>query len=403
MEVIRIPLVEITPDPNNAKLHPGWQIEQIKESIKQFGNLDPIGVWGEQNLIVEGHGRYLALLQLGYTEAECIRLDQLNEEERKAYALAHNKLTMNSDFDYDALRVNLDEIETIDMEAFGFESVGDWFEERERFDQSKQDGNEEYNEFLEKFEQKKTTDDCYTPDNIYDVVADWVAEKYHKRREDFVRPFYPGGNYQAFHYKPESVVVDNPPFSILAEIVDWYAEHNIGFFIFAPGLIALNYATRPTVTIVISHASVTYENNATVRTSFLTNLEDPSIVAFTAPELHDRIEEINKLNQKALHAELQVHDYPEEVANIARLGYIAEHGQRYVVKRDEATFIRALDAQKEQGGGIYGGALLCSVNAAAERAAQEKAAEERKRHEDARANRWKLSDREAAIVQALSR
>jgi ParB-like chromosome segregation protein Spo0J len=121
MEIIKIPLEQLTPDPHNAKDHPQWQIEQIKNSIEQFGNLDPIGVWGDNNLIVEGHGRYEALKDLGYHEAECIRLDWLTEEERKAYALAHNKLTMNSGFIPDALDMNLDAIQEIDMSLFGFD------------------------------------------------------------------------------------------------------------------------------------------------------------------------------------------------------------------------------------------------------------------------------------------
>ena len=122
MEIIKIPIEELTPDPSNAKDHPEWQIEQIKNSIEQFGNLDPIGVWGDDNLIVEGHGRYEALKELGYQEAECIRLDWLTDEERRAYALAHNKLTMNSGFIPDALDLNLDAIGEIDMSLFGFET-----------------------------------------------------------------------------------------------------------------------------------------------------------------------------------------------------------------------------------------------------------------------------------------
>ena len=121
MEIIKIPIDELTPDPNNAKDHPQWQIEQIKNSIEQFGNLDPIGVWGDNNLIVEGHGRFIALQELGYQEAEVIRLDWLTEEERTAYALAHNKLTMNSGFDLQLLDSELAEIGTIDMSLLGFE------------------------------------------------------------------------------------------------------------------------------------------------------------------------------------------------------------------------------------------------------------------------------------------
>ena len=120
MKVERIRLAELTPDPDNAKDHPAWQVEQIKASIEQFGNLDPIGVWGPQNLIVEGHGRYEALKELGYQEAEVIRLDQLTDEERRAYALAHNQTTLTSGFDPDLLKLNLDSIKGIDMTLFGF-------------------------------------------------------------------------------------------------------------------------------------------------------------------------------------------------------------------------------------------------------------------------------------------
>lgn len=121
MEIIKIPIGELTPDLNNAKNHPEWQVEQIKNSIEQFGNLDPIGIWGKDNLIVEGHGRYEALKQLGYNEAECIRLDWLTDEERRAYALTHNKLTMNTNFDFTALDRELDRIQGIDMSQFGFD------------------------------------------------------------------------------------------------------------------------------------------------------------------------------------------------------------------------------------------------------------------------------------------
>ena len=118
MEVIRIPLNELTPDPANAKDHPAEQVEQIKRSIEQFGNLDPIGVWGPENLIVEGHGRFLALRELGETEAECIRLDRLTDEERRAYSLVHNKLTMNSGFIPEALDLSLESIGEIDIGKF---------------------------------------------------------------------------------------------------------------------------------------------------------------------------------------------------------------------------------------------------------------------------------------------
>ena len=109
----------IKPYLNNAKLHPQEQIEQIKKSIQEFGNNDPIAVWN--NEIVEGHGRYEALKQLGETNIPIIRLDNLTDEERRAYTLVHNKLTMNSDFDLDILNEELLDIDTIDMSDYGFD------------------------------------------------------------------------------------------------------------------------------------------------------------------------------------------------------------------------------------------------------------------------------------------
>jgi len=119
LKIEYVKLSEIKPYKNNAKLHPKEQIDQIKKSIKEFGNIDPIGVWHGE--IVEGHGRYIAAKQLKLDEVPIIRLDSLTDEERKAYALVHNKLTMNTDFDFDLLDSELDEILDIDMSEFGFE------------------------------------------------------------------------------------------------------------------------------------------------------------------------------------------------------------------------------------------------------------------------------------------
>ena len=128
MEKLKIEYVDINsikPYEKNAKLHPKEQIEQIKNSIEQFGMDDPIGVWN--NEIVEGHGRLIACQELGMDEVPIIRLDHLTDEQRRAYILAHNKLTMNSDFDIEILNEELGQIFNIDMENFGFDDIEiDW-------------------------------------------------------------------------------------------------------------------------------------------------------------------------------------------------------------------------------------------------------------------------------------
>ena len=118
LKIEYLPIEELKPYANNAKEHPAEQIEQIKKSIEEFGFSDPIGIWKDE--IVEGHGRLIAALELGMDTVPVIRLDHLTDEQRRAYALVHNKLTMNSDFNLDLLRIELDDID-IDMTDFGFD------------------------------------------------------------------------------------------------------------------------------------------------------------------------------------------------------------------------------------------------------------------------------------------
>lgn len=119
LKIEYLPIERLTPYDRNAKEHPQEQIDQIIESIRQFGMNDPIGIWGDECLIVEGHGRLLALQQMGETEAPTIRLDHMSDEQRRAYTLAHNKTTMNSGFNIEMLNAELEDLD-LDMSDFGF-------------------------------------------------------------------------------------------------------------------------------------------------------------------------------------------------------------------------------------------------------------------------------------------
>ena len=117
-----IALDKLTPYENNARKHHAEDLKTIEASITDFGMCDPIGIWSDKNIIVEGHGRLLALKNLGFTEAPCIRLDHLTDEQRKAYALAHNKTAEMSEWDFEKLSEELAELrDDFDMTAFGFE------------------------------------------------------------------------------------------------------------------------------------------------------------------------------------------------------------------------------------------------------------------------------------------
>lgn len=108
---------ELKPYPGNAKTHPKEQIEQIKESIRQVGFRDPIGLW--HGYIVEGHGRQIAAVELGLEKVPVIRLDDMTDEQRRFYALVHNQTTMNSGWDFDILEQELAALE-MDMSMFDF-------------------------------------------------------------------------------------------------------------------------------------------------------------------------------------------------------------------------------------------------------------------------------------------
>lgn len=119
LKIEYVPVDSIKPYENNAKEHPDYQVKQIARSIQEFGFNDPIAV--SNGIIVEGHGRLLAAQQLGLENVPVIRLDTLTEEQRKAYTLIHNQLTLNSDFDLEILSKELESITDIDMSEFDFD------------------------------------------------------------------------------------------------------------------------------------------------------------------------------------------------------------------------------------------------------------------------------------------
>lgn len=133
------------------------------------------------------------------------------------------------------------------------------------------EASEEYKAFVDKFKPKLTTDDCYTPPNIYETVKEWVFEHYNlDKSTKVIRPFYPGGDYEHAEYPENSIVIDNPPFSILSKIEKFYLARGIRFFLFAWGTSCL----RPFkgLHFLCVGYSVTYQNGAKVNTGFVTNL-----------------------------------------------------------------------------------------------------------------------------------
>lgn len=127
--IIYKPIGELKPYKKNAKKHPKEQIEQIANSIKEFGFTQPVLI-DRHNNVVAGHGRVLGAKKAGLTEVPTLCLDDLTEEQIKAYRLADNKLN-ESDWDDVLLGQSLDEIVELDMSLFGFD-LGEAVEKEEQ-------------------------------------------------------------------------------------------------------------------------------------------------------------------------------------------------------------------------------------------------------------------------------
>lgn len=261
---------------------------------------------------------------------------------------------------------------------------------------------QEYYDFLQKFESRTTTDDCFTPPLIYDAVAEYVGRRYGLDPTKFLRPFIPGADYQKVEYKEGDVVVDNPPFSIISQICTWYSERGIKFFLFAPALTLFASARNSGCCAVCAGAPVTYDNGATANTSFITNLE-PDKIAMSAPELRAMIREANRKNLEALKKYFPKYEYNANTLTATMLNFLSGHGVDFSVGRQEVQFTRTLDCQRPKKKSIYGGGFLISEKAAARKRAATEAA---KRHEIKESQAvdevWELSEREWAIVLGLA-
>lgn len=119
LKIEYLPPESLTPYEGNARVHEEYDINAIKQSITDTGFNDPIGIWGENNLIVEGHGRRIAAMELGLNSVPCIRLDHMTKEQRKEYALVHNKTAELSRWDFGKLEEELSTL-SIDLSGFGF-------------------------------------------------------------------------------------------------------------------------------------------------------------------------------------------------------------------------------------------------------------------------------------------
>lgn len=249
---------------------------------------------------------------------------------------------------------------------------------------------ETYEEFVNKFKPKKTTDDCYTPPEIYSAIKDWAVEKYGLQGRKIRRPFWPGGDYESEIYGSDSIVIDNPPFSILSKIVRFYMQRGIPFFLFAPTRTLFSTAGGR-CNYVVAGVSIVYENGATIPTSFVTNMGEFKITS--CPDLTAKLKGLQEVKK-----ELSRYNYPKNVISAASLQAVAPYIE---IKIKDAWFIRKMDGQGDKT--IFGSGFLISDNDADNVLQAKRAADEAKRAADeAKRTIWELSEREKEIVTKLN-
>lgn len=412
MDIKELSINSIKPYANNPRRNDG-AVDAVAASIKEFGFQQPL-VIDRNGVIVVGHTRFKAAKKLGYKTVPCVVADDLTEEQINAYRLADNKTNELAEWDAELLEAEIKDLPSMNMAPFGFEyaTTDDWFESREKNDKNTDGESEDYQEFVEKFEAKKTTDDCYTPPLVFDAIKEWVIKEYKINPDLIVRPFKPGGDYQKERYAPNAVVLDNPPFSILSEIVRFYTERSIRFFLFAPTLTLLSRACDDCCTALACGVGVIYENGANVNTSFLTNLEPSEIKVKSCPELYEVIH-ANSENIKSLNKAQRKYEYPNEVITASMVVRFSKYGVNWQLNRPDCVRVSQLDSQKENGDAIYGGGYLISDQAtslklaATEQVENNKMDTELKRLQAIKSGEnvldaiWELSPREIEIVRGL--
>ena len=252
---------------------------------------------------------------------------------------------------------------------------------------------EDYEAFVAKFERKRTSDDCYTPPEVYDIVRGWLSEQVDLTDAQIVRPFWPDADYRGVEYPDGCVVVDNPPFSIFAEIVRWYLERGVRFFLFAQHKTI--FTLDAPYTRLVCGAAVIYENGANVATSFASNLFGDTL-AMSVPDLYERLMAAARSKSPLPH-----YRYPAHLLTFSDLARCSAHGVPVSIPRGEATFVRRLDSQQAVKKAIYGGGFLLSDRQAGSMKAALREAD-RLKAEKAASVTWAISDREREIIAQLS-
>ena len=338
-------------DAHNFNAHTEQGRALLKKSVTENGFGRSIVVDRDNNIIA-GNGIVEAAKSLNKKNIRIIdttgdelvvvrRTDlDIDSEEGRRLALADNATSAVN------LAWNYDELEKA-REAWNVKPE-DWGVKIE---------SEEYRKFVEKFDKdaEKTTDDCYTPQDVYECVRDYfIEEGVIPKGAKLVRPFYPGGDYEREEYPDGCVVYDNPPFSIITQIVKYYQDKGIKFLLYCPALTSIGLSRY--ATLIALDFYVIYENGAGVETFLITNLYDENIcIKSLNSELSSRVKSLPS-QQRDTH-KLQQYSTPPEVVDIKAVKYISSYGVPMTWYRNKLKLINNLqgyrDIDKKAFGSIY--------------------------------------------------
>ena len=214
---------------------------------------------------------------------------------------------------------------------------------------------ESYEDFIAKFSKPrpKTTDECFTPEKVYDAVKAWAIKEYGLENRPIIRPFWPDTDYRKWDAYPEGcVVIDNPPFSCITQIVRDYREHGIDFFLFAPAL-TLFGVNAGAAKYVVVNANIIYENGAVVKTGFVTSLGRWKVHCSSTLSAA-----IRSTKERREPKALNVRD--PHVLTSATAQKFADDDLCFL--EDEVQFVRSAGGEK-----LYGSGFLCGVPVEQER------------------------------------
>tara|TARA_R110000822_G_scaffold144974_3_gene283768 strand:+ start:831 stop:1421 length:591 start_codon:yes stop_codon:yes gene_type:complete len=130
LEIQYIATDNLIPYINNSRTHSEAQIKQIAASIREFGFTNPILI-DEKGSVIAGHGRLVAAELLNLDEVPTITLEGLTEAQRKAYVIADNKLALNSGWDDELLKVEIETLKNLefDLDILGWSVLPDFLGE----------------------------------------------------------------------------------------------------------------------------------------------------------------------------------------------------------------------------------------------------------------------------------